>query len=96
MPLPKKREWRGKNERSDKMVRMFIFGKDKRGMLEIALRFPRIFRWVSLPCGQVQSSSRKSLVRNNMIYFIFFFVIYEVRWGLYEGGTMCFSLLIRR
>ena len=76
---------------------MFIFGKDKRGVLEIALRFPRIFgRWVSFPCGQVQSSPRGSRVRNNMINFILFFVINEVRRGFCEGGTMCFGLPIRR
>ena len=75
---------------------MFIFGKDERGMLEIALRFPRIFQGgVSYPCGQVQPSSRRSLVRNNLIHFIFFFVIYEVRRGLQEGRTICFSLVIR-
>ena len=74
-----------------------IFRKDKRGVLEIALRFPRIFRRrVSFPCGQVQSSSRRSLVRNDMINFVLFFVINEVRWGLREGGTMCFGLPIRR
>ena len=76
---------------------MFIFGKEERGVSEIALRFPHIFRGrVSFPCGQVQSSSRRSPVRNDMINFIFFFVINEVRWGLCEGGTMCFGLLIRR
>ena len=65
----------------------FIFGKDEGGMSEIALRFPCIFgRGVSFPCGQVQLSSRGSLVRDNMIHFVFFFIIYEVRWGLREGG----------
>ena len=27
-----------------------------------------------------------------MIDFVLFFVINEVRWGLCEGGTMCFGL----
>ena len=75
----------------------FIFRKDEGGVSEIAFRFPCIFRGrVSFPCGQVQSSSRQSLVRNDMINFIFFFVINEVRWGSCEGGTMCFGLPIRR
>ena len=98
MPLPRKREEREEeNERSSEKMGTFIFGKDEEGVSEIALRFPRIFGGrVSFPCGQVQSSSRRSLVRDNMINFIFFFVINEVRWGLCEGGTMCFGLPIRR
>ena len=96
-PLPRRREERGKNEESNEVVGMFIFRKDKRGVSEIALRFPHIFRrGVSLPCGQVQSSSRRPLVRNDMINFVLFFVINEVRRGSCEGGTMCFGLLIRR
>ena len=42
-PLPRKRERRGKSEKSGEMMRTFIFGKNKEGMSEIALRFPCIF-----------------------------------------------------
>ena len=69
-----------RNGKSVEMMRTFIFRQDMGGMPEIALGFPCIFgRGVSLPCGQAQSSSRRSLMRNNVIHFVFFFVIYEVR-----------------
>ena len=76
---------------------MFIFGKDVRGTSEITLRFQCIFQGgIFFPCGQVQPLSWRPLVRNNVIHFILFFIIYEVRRGLREGRTICFSLVIRK
>jgi hypothetical protein len=50
-------------------------------MAEIAFWFPGVFgRRIALPCGQVQSSAMGALVRNNVINFVFFLVIYDVRW----------------
>ena len=66
-------------------------------MTEINFRFPRIFRRrIAFPCGQVQSSARGALVRDDVIDFVFFFRINHVRRRSGEGGTMCFGLAIRR
>ena len=62
-------------------------------MAEIKFWFPSIFgRRVSLPYGDVQSSARGAFVENNVIHFILFLGINQVRRRLGEGGTMCFSL----
>ena len=49
-------------------------------MAEITFGFPSVFRrQVSFPCGQVQSAGSGALVRKDCLYFIFFFIIYDVR-----------------
>ena len=66
-------------------------------MAEINFWFPCVLRRrVSLPCGQVQSSARRALVRDNVVDFVFFFGVNYVRRRLGEGWTMCFGLMIRR
>ena len=66
-------------------------------MAEIDFWFPYILRRViSLPCGQVQSSVRGALVRDNMVDFVFFFGVNCVRRRSGEGWTMCVGLAIRR
>ena len=71
------------------MMRLFILGEDEGGMLEIGFRVPYIFQGrISFPCSQVQSLSRRSLVGNNVIYFIFFFIINEVRRRSQQGRTI--------
>ena len=65
--------------------------------MEIKFRFPCVLRRrVPFPCGQVQSSAREVLVRDDIINFVFFFGVNQVRRGSGEGGTMCFGLSIRR
>ena len=65
--------------------------------MEIKFWFPCVLRrGVSLPCGQVQSLARGALVGDDMIDFVFFFRVNQVRRGSGEGGTMCFGLSIRR
>ena len=66
-------------------------------MTEIDFGFPCIFgRGVAFPCGQVQSSARGALVRDNVINLVFFLGVNHVRRRSGEGGTMCFGLTIRR
>ena len=66
-------------------------------MSEIDFGFPCIFgRRIAFPCGQVLSLARGALVRDNMIDFVFFLGVNHVRRRSGEGGTMCFSLTIRR
>ena len=49
-------------------------------MAEITFRFPSVFRQrVPFPCGQVQSAGNRAFVRKDSLYFIFFFVINDVR-----------------
>jgi hypothetical protein len=49
-------------------------------MSEIAFWFPGVFgRGIALPCGQVQSLARGALVGDNVIDFILFFIINDVR-----------------
>ena len=75
----------------------FVLSENGGSMAEIKFWFPSIFeRRISLPCSQVQSSARGALVGNNVIHFIFFFGINQVRRRSGEGGTMCFCLAIRR
>ena len=66
-------------------------------MAEINFGFPGIFgRGVTFPRGQVLSSARGALVRDNVIDFVFFFGVNHVRRGSGEGRTMCFGLAIGR
>ena len=59
---------------------LFITFQENRRMAEITFGFPSVFRrWISLPCGQVQSAGSGALVRKDCFHFIFFFVIYDVR-----------------
>jgi hypothetical protein len=54
--------------------------EDQRSVSEIAFWFPGVFgRGIAFPCGQVQSSARGALVGDNVIDFIFFFIINDVR-----------------
>ena len=49
-------------------------------MMEIDFRFPCIFQQgISLPCGQVQSSAIRALVREDGFDFVFFLVIDDLR-----------------
>ena len=74
----------------------FVLLEDSGSMTEMKFRFPSIFgRRISFPCGQVQSSARGTFVGNNMVNFVFFFSINQVRRRLGEGGTVCFGLVIR-
>ena len=60
-------------------VFLFITFQESGRMAEITFGFPSVFqRWVSLPCGQVQSTGRGALVRKNCFHFVFFFVVYDV------------------
>ena len=71
--------------------------ENRGGMTEINFRFPRVFRrGIAFPCGQVLSSARGALVRDNVIDFVFFFGVNYIRRRSGEGGTMCFGLTIRR
>jgi hypothetical protein len=59
---------------------VLIVFEDQGSVSEIAFWFPGVFgRRIALPCGQVQSSARGALVGDNVIDFVFFFVIYDVR-----------------
>ena len=61
-------------------VFLFITFQENGGMAEITFGFPSVFRrWVSFPCGQVQSAGSGALVRKDCLYFVFFFIIYDVR-----------------
>ena len=61
-------------------VFLFITFQESGRMAEITFGFPGVFRRrVSFPCGQVQSASSGAFVRKDCLYFIFFFVIYDVR-----------------
>ena len=74
----------------------FVLLEYSGSMTEIKSGFPGVFRRdVSFPCSQVQLSARGAFVGNNMIYFVFFFSINQVRRRLGEVRTMCFSLSIR-
>ena len=71
--------------------------ENRGGVTEINFRFPRVFRRrIAFPCGQVLTSARGALVRDNVIDFIFFFGVNYVRRRSGERGTMCFGLVIRR
>jgi hypothetical protein len=59
---------------------VLIVFEDKGGVSEIAFWFPGVFgRRVTLPCGQVQSSARGTLVGDNVVDLVFFFIIYDIR-----------------
>ena len=76
---------------------LFIFLENREGVTEINFWFPCILgRGVSFPCGQVQSSARGALMGDNVVYFVFFFGVNHVWRRPRKGGTMCFSLTIRR
>ena len=63
-----------------KSVFLFIMFQEGGRMVEITFGFPSIFRRrVPFPCSQVQSASNGTFVRKNSLYFVFFFVIYDVR-----------------
>ena len=58
----------------------FITFQESGRMAEITFGFPSVFRRrVPFPCGQVQSVGSGAFVRKDCLYFIFFFVIYDVR-----------------
>ena len=58
----------------------FVLLEYRGSMTEIKFRFPGIFRrGASFLCSQIQSSARRALVGDNMIDFIFFFGINQVR-----------------
>ena len=59
---------------------LFVLLEDSESMMEIKLRFPGIFRrGIPFPHGQVQSSARGTLVGDNVIDFVLFFGINQVR-----------------
>jgi hypothetical protein len=58
-----------------------IVFQDQRSVSEVTFWFPGIFgRRIILPCGQVQSLAKGAIVRGNVVDFVFFLVIYDVRW----------------
>ena len=58
----------------------FILFQEGGRMTEITFGFPGVFRQrVPFPCGQVQSASSGAFVRKDCLYFVFFFIIYDVR-----------------
>ena len=61
-------------------VFLFISFQESGRMAEITFGFPGVFQQrVPFPCGQVQSVGSGAFVRKDCLYFIFFFIIYDVR-----------------
>ena len=58
----------------------FILFQEGGRMAEMTFGFPGVFRRrVPFPCSQVQSAGSRALVRKDCLYFVFFFIIYDVR-----------------
>ena len=61
-------------------VFLFITFQENGRVAEITFGFPGVFRrGVPFPCGQVQSAGSGAFVRKDGLYFVLFFVIYDVR-----------------
>ena len=97
MPLPRKKRIKRRIKNLDDSTSSFVLQEDCGSMMEITFGSPSVFGGrITFPCNQVQSSARGTLVKNDMIDFIFFFGINQVRRRLEEERTICFRLVISR
>lgn len=65
--------------------------EDVSGVSKVACRFPCVFcRRISFPFDQVQDISPTAFVIQDCLYFIFFFAIDNVWWGIRKVGSVYF------